>query len=146
MSFIERVKKAFLVVKKNWAPLLGLALAYEAVDISFMKVVGPTISSGGLDLFYVFLFIVMWQVRVLFLCGYVPMVMNSLAGKKIALADYKTYLTGRRFVSFLFLDAIVMLVTIAGMFLLIVPGIYWAIVSSLSFFILASSIRTLLSW
>jgi len=66
-------------------------------------------------------------------------VMSSLGGKKIALADYKSYLTGSRFVSFLFLDAIIMLVTIAGMLLLIVPGIYWAIISSFSYFIIASS-------
>ena len=139
MGFIERVKKASHLIKKNWAPLLGLTLAYQAIDLGFMKVMGPVVSSGGLSSYYAFLFIVMWLVRVLFICGYVPMVVSCISGKKIMLSNYRSYLTRDRFLSFLFLDAIVMVVMIAGLLLLIVPGIYWAVVSSFSYFMVLSS-------
>ncbi len=139
MGFIERTKKALVMIKDNWAPLLSIALAYQAVDLSFMKMVAPSVSVGEISFFYVLLFILMWLIRVLFLCGYLPMVMDCVKGKKISLADFAGNLTRPRYFSLLFIEAIVIIVMIAGMLLLIAPGIYWAVISSLAYFIVASS-------
>ena len=139
MSFMETLKKSFEVLKKNWPVLLGLTLAYQAIDISFMKLIGPGLSSGNISFFYALMFLVMWLIRVAFLCGYVPLVTNCISGKKVKLSDYKEYVTKDRFISFMYLDAIVMVVLIAGMLLLIVPGIYWSVVSIFAYFILSSS-------
>lgn len=139
MSFVERTKKAIQILKYNWAPLFGLALAYEAIDLSFMKIVAPAVSAGDINFFYVLLFILMWLIRVLFLCGFLPMILDCVKGKKVNLADFSKYLTAPRYVSMLFIEVIVVIVTIAGMLLLIAPGVYWAVISSLSYFIVASS-------
>ncbi len=135
MGFIDRLKVSTNLLKLNWATLLGVGLAYASIDLSFMKMMAPLVKRGDISFTYVLLFLLMWLVRVIFLSGYVPLVIDCVKGKKVSISKFGKYINLNNFISFLCLDAIVMAVMVAGFILLLIPGIYWAAISVFSYFI-----------
>ncbi len=138
MGFIDRLKVSTNLLKLNWATLLGVGLAYASIYLPFMKMIfmkmiDPAIR-WHIGFTEILLCLLVWLVQVIFLSGYVPLVIDCVKGKKVSISKFGKYINLNNFISFLCLDAIVMAVILAGS-LLLLPGIYWAAISVFSYFI-----------
>jgi uncharacterized membrane protein len=141
---MSRIKQAWAIIRQNPAPLLGITLAYSVIEFSLTKVMTPhfsTISLGtffGPDFFTILLGMLGFEVlRLIFITGFFPMVLIALDGGEISVSSFKLFMTKKRLMNMLILDAVVLPVLFAGLILLIVPGVIWFIVSIMAYFIVA---------
>ena len=140
---MDRIKAAVEIVKNNYIPLMSIALAYSILDLGLMRMISPymathsitSIFSGGVYIVIVAL-IAFEILRVIFLAGFLPMVIDAAKGNKIAITSFKSFLTKKRFLRILVLELVFIPIFIAGLMLLIVPGIYWFVITILAYFII----------
>ncbi len=141
---MSRIKQAWDIIKRNPAPLLGITLAYSVIEFSLTKFMTPyfaNISIGsffGPNFFTILSGMLGYEVlRLIFITGFFPMVLIALDGGDINVSSFKLFMTKKRLINMLILDAVVLPVLFAGLILLIVPGVVWFIVSIMAYFIVA---------
>jgi len=146
---MSRIKQAWGIIKQNPAPLLGITLAYSVLEFSLTKVMTPhfsNISLGsffGSDFYTILLGVLGYEVlRLIFITGFFPMVLIALEGGEISVSSFKLFMTKKRLMNMLILDAIVLPILFAGLILLIVPGVIWFIVSIMAYFMVAGDENT----
>jgi hypothetical protein len=141
---MSRIKQAWDIIKHNPAPLLGITLAYSVLEFSLTKAMTPhfsTISLGsffGPDFFTILLGVLGFEVlRLVFITGFFPMILIALDGGEISVSSFKLFMTRKRLLNMLILDAVVLPVFFAGLILLVVPGVVWFIMSIMAYFMVA---------
>ena len=143
---MDKIKAAVEIVKKNYIPLMAIALAYSILDLGLMRMISPymathsitSIFSGGVYIVIVAL-IAFEFIRVMFLAGFLPMVLACVDGNKIDIASFKSFLTRKRFIRILTLEVIFVPIFIVGLMLLVIPGIYWFVVTILAYFLVSEN-------
>lgn len=139
-----RIKQAWDIIKKNLAALLGLALAYSVLEYGLTKAMLPYFSQMSLGsllgpnfLPVIFGMLGFEALRLIFITGFFPMVLIALDGGEISVSSFKLFMTKKRFLNMLILEAIVLPVFFAGLILLVVPGLIWFLVTVMAYFIVA---------
>ncbi|MFH1223022.1 MAG: hypothetical protein V1647_01605 [Pseudomonadota bacterium] len=143
---MERVKTAFGILKGSLIPLLAIPFAYSVLEQGMMRLVGRDLSinsisglfSGG---FYsVGAVLILYElVRVIFITGYFGMILVVIDGGDINISSFKLFLTRRKLLNILALEAVVIPILAAGCLLLIVPGIYWFVITIMAYFMVIAS-------
>jgi hypothetical protein len=141
---MERIKTAIKIVKKNYIPLMSIALAYSVLEMGIMKVISPymgshsimSIFSGGVFT-VIFALLFFELIRIIFLVGFLPMTVSAVQGKVVNIRSFRTFLTKERFTRMLLLELVVIPVFVVGLVLLVVPGVYWFVVTILAYFMVA---------
>ncbi|MCX6113273.1 MAG: hypothetical protein NTY22_08365 [Proteobacteria bacterium] len=139
---MDRIKAAIEIVKKNYIPLMAIALAYSLLELGIMKVISPymgshsitSIFSGGVYI-VIFALVIFELIRITFLTGFLPMVLAAVSGQEISISSFKGFLTKKRFFNVLILEIVVLPIFVAGLVLLIIPGVYWFVVTIVAYFI-----------
>jgi len=141
---MSRIKQAWGIIKQNLAALLGLALAYSVLEYGITKAMMPYFSQMSLgsllgpNFFKVFLGMLGFEVlRLIFITGFFPMVLVALDGGQISVSSFKLFMTKKRLLNMLILEAIVLPVFFAGLVLLVVPGVIWFLVTVMAYFMVA---------
>ena len=139
---MSRFKQAWSIIKANPAPLLGLALAYSVLEYGLTKLMVPYFASFSLDSimqgdFYTIFFGMLGfeLIRLIFVTGFLPMILIALDGGEISVSSFKLFMTKKKLMNMLVLEAIILPILIAGVILLIVPGIVWFIFTVMAYFI-----------
>ena len=140
---MDRIKAAVEIVKNNYIPLMSIALAYSILDLGLMRMISPYMATHSITsifsdgVYIVIVALISFEIlRVIFLAGFLPMVLAATEGNKITIASFKSFLTKKRFFRILSLELIFIPIFIAGLMLLIVPGIYWFVITILAYFII----------
>ena len=141
---MSRLKQAWGIIKQNPAALLGLALAYSVLEYSLTKSMAPhfaEMSLGSLlgpNFTTVLSGMLGFEVlRLIFVTGFFPMILIALDGGEISVSSFKLFMTKKRFLNMLVLEAIVLPVFFAGLVLLVIPGLIWFIVTIMAYFMVA---------
>lgn len=143
---MSRIKQAWDIIKKNAAALLCIALAYSVLEYSLTKAMAPYFSEMSLGsligpnfLKVIFGMLGFEVLRLIFITGFFPMVLIALDGGDINVSSFKLFMTKKRFLNMLVLEAIVLPVFLAGLVLLVVPGVIWFLFTIMAYFIVAGS-------
>jgi hypothetical protein len=75
--------------------------------------------------------------RLIFITGFFPMILIALDGGDVSVSSFKLFMTKKRLLNMMVLEAIVLPVFVAGLVLLIVPGVIWFLVTVMSYYIVA---------
>lgn len=140
------VKNAFDILKKYPVPLLAIPFAYSVLELGLMKLIGPDLAVNSVTtlfskgLFSVGFVLVLYEaVRIMFVAGYLSMILVVVDGGDIDISSFKLFLTKKRLLNVLSLEAVVLPVFAAGLLLLVLPGIYWFVVTIMAYFMVVSS-------
>jgi len=139
-----RIKQAWNIIKTNVAPLLSIVLAYSVLEYGLTKVMTPYFANLSLESFYgrdflrILLGILGFEaMRLIFITGFLPMTLIALDGGEISVSSFKLFMTKKKLLNMLMLDAVVLPVFFAGLILLVVPGVVWFVFSIMAYFIIA---------
>ena len=149
---MEKIKNAYRVIANNPLPILGITLAFSVLEVSLFKMLAPYMSTGSVSSIFsggalglALILALYWVVRIVFLTGFVPMILASvfvnekdLSTKKVPIQFFKQNLHRKNLFSMLSLELIVVPILLVGLILLVVPGIFWFIITAFSYFILVS--------
>jgi len=142
---MAKLKQAWGVIKQNPASLLGLALAYSVLEYEFLtKPLLPYLSSSSFLSFFMaeYLKLSIWFIfLLLFLTGFLPMVLIAIDGGTIKVASFKPFITANRIFNMLALIAVWSPVFIAGS-ILAIGGIIWSGFTIMAFFLISGDERT----
>jgi hypothetical protein len=150
---MKKIKEAFNIIINNPVPLLGIALAFSVLELGLFKMLTPYISTGSLSgvfssgaLGLALVLVLYWLIRIIFLTGFIPMILASVfvsdkdaVTKKIPIQFFKQNLNKKNLFNMLGLELIVVPIMLVGIILLVVPGVFWFIITAFSYFILVSS-------
>lgn len=150
---MEKIKKAFNTIIANPVPILGITLAFSVLEVSLFKMLTPYISTGSVSSLFsggalglALVLALYWMIRIIFLTGFIPMILSSVfvsgkdvIAKKIPLQFFKQNLNKKNMLNMLSLELIVIPILMVGIILLVVPGVFWFIITAFSYFILVSS-------
>ena len=143
---MSRLKQAWKIIKQNPAAVLCIPLAYSVLEYSLTKYMTPYFSQMSLgsllgpDFLKVIFGMLGFEVlRLIFITGFFPMVLIALDGGEVSVSSFKLFMTKKRFLNMLVLEAIVLPVFFAGLVLLVVPGVIWYLVTVMSYFMVAGN-------
>jgi uncharacterized membrane protein len=63
------------------------------------------------------------------------MTLDAIKGRDVSVASFRAFLTRERFIRVLLLELVVIPIFIVGLVLLVIPGIYWFVITILAYFI-----------
>ncbi|MBN1115062.1 MAG: hypothetical protein JXA66_06945 [Oligoflexia bacterium] len=139
------IKQAYEIIKRNPLPLLLIPLAYSIIEMNFMKLIAPYLATNSIataftaQASYIGFGLILFElVRVVFLAGFIPVIISNTGGDNPTLKTFRDNLTKNGLLRMLGLEAIVIPILIAGLMLLIVPGVIWFIFSIFSYFVLVN--------
>lgn len=141
---MDRIKAAVEIVKKNYIPLMAIALAYSVLELGIMKFLSPVMGTQSITgifnsgAYTVILALLGFEfIRIIFLTGFIPMILIAVEGEKISVASFKNFITRKKIMNILLLELVVLPIFMIGLVLLVVPGVYWFVVTLISYFIVS---------
>ncbi len=141
---MSKIKQAWGIIKKNAAALFCIALAYSVLEYGLTKAMTPYFSEMSLGsligphfLKIIFGMLGFEVLRLIFITGFFPMVLVALDGGDINVSSFKLFMTKKRFLNMLILESIVLPVFLAGLVLLVIPGVIWFLFTVMAYFIVA---------
>jgi hypothetical protein len=143
---MEKLSYAFNLIKKNLTVLILIPLAYVAMEALVTKHVMFSLSTNdpmsvflgnffGVGLPLVFLMIA----RITFLTGYIPMLLDTVAGKKVEFIDFRNNLEYSKLLRVFLIQVIILVIAMIGGLLLILPGLVWVLLNAFTIFIVLES-------
>ena len=143
------IKASIVIVKKNYIALLAIALAYSILEMGIMKIITPYMGSHSIMSIFsegiykvigaLFVFEI---IRIIFLAGFIPMTIAAVRGQDINIGSFREFVTMKRFMNVLAMETIVIPIFIVGLVLLVIPGVYWFVITVLAYFIVTDKLET----
>ncbi|MEI6092945.1 MAG: hypothetical protein WCQ47_04595 [bacterium] len=141
---MDRVKTAVDIVKKNCIPLMSIALAYSVIELGIMKILSPVMGTQSItgilnsgSSMMILALLGFEFARIIFLAGFIPMILLAVNGEKLSVISFKKFITKKKVQNILLLELVIIPIFVLGLVLLVVPGVYWFVITLISYFIIS---------
>jgi len=140
------ISKILNIYKNNFIVIFIPTFIYSIFSVSFMHLLTPYMAKTDIMSAFTVSFkevglimILNELLRVLYLTFFIKIILELLNNNKVSL---NTIFSFSLFKKFLLLDLFILVIVIAGMMMLIVPGVIWYILAIFSYFVVAKDDNT----
>lgn len=137
------IKRVFNLYKNNFIPIFIFTIIYSFINVYFMYKLSPymaktDIMSAFSTSFYDVGVIIIAQeiLRIIFLVGFLGLILRALKADEVNIKTFFTFFNYQRVTKIIKLDLFVIIIAIAGMMLLVIPGVIWFTLVIFSYFII----------
>jgi len=138
------ISKILNIYKNNFKLIFIPTLIYSSISVYFMHLLTPYMAKTDImSAFSVYfkevglIMILNELLRVSFLTIFIKIIINIIDGSKIE--NFYHLFSFKTFKKFIVLDFFILIIAIAGMMMLIVPGVIWYILAIFSYYIVSNN-------